>query len=174
MRKAIISTNLAKPAFKYSHLVKAGPNYYFSGMLAQDRQSGALVGDTVGAQAEKILENVQVLMQEFGLGFENLAIARIFLKNPPILILDEATSALDTETERAIQASLAELAEGRTTLVIAHRLSTVRQADLIVVLRDGEIIEQGAFDELLRRGGAFAALYHAQLAPVEGTGAGVR
>lgn len=78
MRQAIISTRLAKPAFKYSHLVKAGPHYYFSGLLAQDRQSGALVGDTVGAQADKILENAQVLMQEFGLGFEHLAIARIF------------------------------------------------------------------------------------------------
>ena len=78
MRKALISTNLAKPAFKYSHLVKAGPNFYFSGLLAQDRQTGALVGDTVGAQADKILENAQVLMREFGLGFEDLAIARIF------------------------------------------------------------------------------------------------
>lgn len=78
MRQALISTQLAKPAFKYSHLVKVGPHYYFSGLLAQDRQSGALVGDSVGAQAEKILENVQVLMQEFKLGFEHLAIARIF------------------------------------------------------------------------------------------------
>lgn len=78
MRKAIISSNLAKPAFKYSHLVKAGPHYYFSGLLAQDRQTGALVGATPGEQAGKILENVQVLMQEFRLGFEHLAIARIF------------------------------------------------------------------------------------------------
>jgi 2-iminobutanoate/2-iminopropanoate deaminase len=78
MRKAIISANLAQPAFKYSHLVKAGPHYYFSGLLAQDRQSGTLIGDGVGAQAEKILENAQVLMKEFGLDFEHLAIARIF------------------------------------------------------------------------------------------------
>lgn len=78
MRQALLSTHLAKPAFKYSHLVKAGPHYYFSGLLAQDRQSGALAGETVGAQAEKILENAQVLMQEFGLDFEHLAIARIF------------------------------------------------------------------------------------------------
>ena len=68
MRKALLSTQLAKPAFKYSHLVQAGPHYYFSGLLAQDRQSGALVGASVGAQADRILENVQVLMQEFGLG----------------------------------------------------------------------------------------------------------
>jgi len=78
MREALISQHLAKPAFKYSHLVKVGPHYYFSGLLAQDRQSGALVGNTVGAQADKILENLKVLMQEFGLGFEHLAIARIF------------------------------------------------------------------------------------------------
>jgi len=78
MRQATLSKNLAKPAFKYSHVVKVGPHYYFSGLLAQDRQSGALVGDTVGAQAAKILENAQVLMQEYGLGFEHLAIARIF------------------------------------------------------------------------------------------------
>jgi 2-iminobutanoate/2-iminopropanoate deaminase len=78
MRQAILSKHLAKPAFKYSHVVKVGPHYYMSGLLAQDRQTGALVGDTVGEQAAKILENVQVLMQEFGLGFEHLAIARIF------------------------------------------------------------------------------------------------
>ncbi|MGV3593052.1 MAG: RidA family protein [Gammaproteobacteria bacterium] len=77
-RQALISTQLAKPAFKYSHLVKVGPHYYFCGLLAQDRQSGALVGANPGEQADKILENVQVLMQEFGLGFEHLAIARIF------------------------------------------------------------------------------------------------
>ena len=78
MRKAQLSTQLAKPAFKYSHLVQAGPHYYFSGLLAQDRESGALIGTTAGVQAAKILENIQVLMQEFGLGFEHLAIARIF------------------------------------------------------------------------------------------------
>ncbi len=78
MRKTFISAKLAKPAFKYSPVVKAGPHYYFSGMLAQDRKSGALVGATVGEQADKILENVQVVMKEFGLGFEHLAIARIF------------------------------------------------------------------------------------------------
>jgi 2-iminobutanoate/2-iminopropanoate deaminase len=78
MREAFISRRLARPAFKYSHLVKAGPHYYFSGMMAQDRQSGALVGDTAGEQAEKILENLQVVMEEFELGFEHLCIARIY------------------------------------------------------------------------------------------------
>lgn len=78
MRQAHISSQLARPAFRYSHLVQAGPNYYFSGLLAQDRSSGALVGTTVGGQAATILENLQVLMREFDLGFEHLAMARIF------------------------------------------------------------------------------------------------
>ncbi len=78
MRKAQISQNLAKPAFKYSHVTQVGAHYYMSGLLAQDRQTGALMGDTAGDQAVKILENLQVLMNEFQLGFEHLAIARIF------------------------------------------------------------------------------------------------
>ncbi|BDA82710.1 multidrug ABC transporter ATP-binding protein [Aureimonas sp. SA4125] len=93
---------------------------------------------------------------------QRLSIARMFLKDPAVLILDEATSALDTETERAIQASLAELARGRTTLIIAHRLSTVRHADRIVVVADGRIVEEGSHTALLARGGAYARLVAAQ------------
>ncbi|CAH0340650.1 ABC transporter ATP-binding protein [Rhizobium sp. CECT 9324] len=93
---------------------------------------------------------------------QRLAIARMFLKNPPILILDEATSALDTETERAIQQSLSELSEGRTTLVIAHRLATIRDAARIVVVDQTGIAETGTHDELLSRRGAYARLYQAQ------------
>ncbi len=93
---------------------------------------------------------------------QRLAIARIFLKNPPILILDEATSALDTQTERAIQHSLAELSEGRTTLVIAHRLATVRDADRIVVVDESGIAEQGSHEELLAKRGIYETLHMAQ------------
>ncbi len=95
---------------------------------------------------------------------QRLSIARMFLKNPPILILDEATSALDTETEAAIQKSLAELSEGRTTLVIAHRLSTIRNADRIVVVNEHGIVEQGKHEELISAGGVYSRLHDVQAA----------
>ncbi len=93
---------------------------------------------------------------------QRLAIARTFLKNPPILILDEATSALDTETERLIQQSLDQLAENRTTLVIAHRLATIRDADRVVVVTKDGIAEEGTYQELLARDGVFARLHAIQ------------
>ncbi len=93
---------------------------------------------------------------------QRLAIARMFLKNPPILILDEATSALDTATEQIIQTSLAELAENRTTLIIAHRLATIRDADRVVVVTENGIEEQGTYDELVAYGGVFATLHNSQ------------
>ena len=93
---------------------------------------------------------------------QRIAIARAFLKNPPILILDEATSALDNMTEMQVQASLAELSAGRTTLVVAHRLSTVKNADRILVITDGEIAENGTHEELVEKGGLYAELYRYQ------------
>ncbi|KMO37595.1 multidrug ABC transporter ATP-binding protein [Methylobacterium variabile] len=93
---------------------------------------------------------------------QRLAIARVFLKNPPILILDEATSALDTQTEREIQQALNDLTRGRTTLVIAHRLATIRHADRIVVVSEGRILEQGSHDALVKADGAYRRLHAAQ------------
>jgi ATP-binding cassette, subfamily B, bacterial MsbA len=93
---------------------------------------------------------------------QRLAIARALLKDAPILILDEATSSLDTESEAAVQAALANLMQGRTVLVIAHRLSTVRRADRIAVMEDGRITELGSHEELIARGGTYSRLYHLQ------------
>ena len=95
---------------------------------------------------------------------QRLTIARAILRDAPILVLDEPTSALDVETEALVMEGIAQLTEGRTTFIIAHRLSTVRSADLILVLRDGVIAEQGGFAELLRQGGVFADLYNTQFA----------
>jgi ATP-binding cassette subfamily B protein/subfamily B ATP-binding cassette protein MsbA len=93
---------------------------------------------------------------------QRLAIARALLKDAPILILDEPTSALDVETEAALLQALERLMQGRTTFIIAHRLSTVRRADSILVLVDGQIVERGTHDQLLARGEHYARLYHLQ------------
>ena len=93
-----------------------------------------------------------------------LCIARIMLCLPPMLILDEATSSIDTRTEIKIQSAFAALMKGRTSFIVAHRLSTVREADLILVMKDGNIIEQGKHDELLKKGGFYAKLYNSQFA----------
>jgi len=91
-----------------------------------------------------------------------LTIARAVLANPPIMILDEATSSVDTRTEVLIQKAMDRLMHGRTSFVIAHRLSTIQNADLILVLRDGDIVEQGTHQELLDKKGFYAELYNSQ------------
>jgi len=152
--------------------------FLFSGTLRENISYGKL-----GASEEELLEAARrarleefIAAQPLGLDTivgergvklsggqkQRLAIARMFLKNPPILILDEATSALDTETEAAIQQSLAELSEGRTTLVIAHRLATIKHADRIVVVTEDGIAEQGRHEELLAVGGVYSRLHQAQ------------
>ena len=93
-----------------------------------------------------------------------LCISRLMLSTPPMLILDEATSSIDTRTERRIQKAFATLMRGRTSFVVAHRLSTVQESDLILVMRDGRVVEQGRHEELLARKGFYHTLYYSQFA----------
>ena len=93
-----------------------------------------------------------------------LCITRVMLCHPPMLILDEATSSIDTRTELKIQHAFAQLMEGRTSFIVAHRLSTIREADVILVMKDGHIVEQGTHDTLLAKNGFYAELYNSQFA----------
>jgi ATP-binding cassette subfamily B protein len=125
----------------------------------EEAARAAQIHDTIA----ELPEGYDTVVGERGFRFsggekQRIAIARTVLRNPPVLVLDEATSALDVQTERAVGEALDRLAEGRTTIVIAHRLSTVRDADQIVVLDQGEIAERGTHDELLAAGGRYAAL----------------
>jgi ATP-binding cassette subfamily B protein len=133
----------------------------------EDAARAAQIHDTIAG----LPDGYDTIVGERGFRFsggekQRIAIARTILRNPPVLVLDEATSALDVQTERAVEEALVRLAEGRTTIVIAHRLSTVRGADQIVVLDRGEIVERGTHSELLALGGRYAAMVERDEAPV--------
>jgi subfamily B ATP-binding cassette protein MsbA len=132
-----------------------------------ERLAGAIKAAHLNDVVAALPEGVNTMIGENGMRLsggqrQRVAIARAIYKDAPILILDEATSALDNESERAVQAALDALMAGRTTLVIAHRLSTVERADRIVVMEQGRIVESGRHDELLALGGVYANLYRLQ------------
>ena len=152
--------------------------FLFTGTIRENIEYGRLGASFEDIQAAAEKAHLKQFIEDLPDGYETqigerglklsggqkqrLAIARMFLKNPPILILDEATSALDTETEMIIQQSLTELAKNRTTLVIAHRLATIRNADRVIVVTKNGIEEDGTYEELVAANGVFANLHNIQ------------
>lgn len=153
-------------------------NFLFSGSVRENIMLGNPDSDDEAVIAAARAANAHDFIMELPLGYDTevgergvklsggqkqrVAIARVFLKDPPILILDEATSALDLESENLIQQSLSHLSQSRTTLIVAHRLSTITHADLIIVMKNGSIAERGTHEELMEMQGVYAQLYNIQ------------
>ncbi|MFD2672698.1 ABC transporter ATP-binding protein [Marinicrinis sediminis] len=153
-------------------------NILFSGSIKENILLGRPDATDEEVTAAAIAANAHRFITEFARGYETeigergvklsggqkqrLAIARVFLKNPQLIILDEATSALDLESEQQIQQSLERLTAGRTTLIVAHRLSTITHVDQVVLIENGRIVEQGSHEELMRRNGNYARLFNVQ------------
>ena len=135
---------------------------------AQEAVGGKAEVEAKVSDAAKILELDHLLERKpkalSGGQRQRVALARAILRDAPILLLDEATSALDAESEAKVQAALGEFAKARTTIIIAHRLSTVRTADRIIVIEDGRAVQDGSHDDLMASGGAYKALVELQLA----------
>ncbi len=154
-------------------------SYLFHGTIADNLRYAKPEATQQEVEAAARMANIHEAIESFADGYDTvvgergyrlsggekqrIAIARVLLKNPPVLILDEATSSLDTVSERVVQRALDEAREGRTTIAIAHRLSTIIDADRILVIRAGQIVEQGTHAELLALGGEYAALYEQQV-----------
>ena len=126
------------------------------------------IRDSIWEFIERLPQGLNTVLHEDSISQgqkQLLCITRVMLCRPPMLILDEATSSIDTRTELQVQAAFDKLMQGRTSFVVAHRLSTVRNASLILVMRDGRIVEQGRHEELLQKGGFYSALYNSQFQP---------
>ena len=145
-------------------------NLLYADPTADDEQLyAALDAAQVGALVRTLPDGLDTLVGDRGYRLsggekQRMAIARLLLKAPGVVVLDEATAHLDSESEAAVQRALASALVGRTSLVIAHRLSTVREADQILVVEDGRVVEHGRHDELLQRGGLYTELYRTQFA----------
>ncbi|WP_025680857.1 ABC transporter ATP-binding protein [Paenibacillus massiliensis] len=156
-------------------------HFLFSGSVHDNIRVGNPDADEEAVRAAARAANADIFIEQLPQGYDTeigergvklsggqkqrIAIARVFLKNPAVLILDEATSALDLEAEHQIQESLLRLSEGRTTIIVAHRLSTITHADRIIVIQEGRITEEGTNEELLQREGDYARLYNIQQLP---------
>ena len=157
--------------------------HLFTGTIADNIRYGKLDATDEQVRAAAKLANADTFIRHLPQGYDTvitgdggslsqgerqlLAIARAAVSDPPVLILDEATSSIDTRTEVRIQAAFARMMQGRTSFIVAHRLSTIREADVILVMKDGHIVEQGNHDELLAQGGFYAKLYNSQFEGVE-------
>ena len=157
--------------------------HLFSGTVRENIRYGNLDATDEEVEAAAALANADDFIRRLPQGYDTvitgdggslsqgerqlLAIARAAVSDPPVLILDEATSSIDTRTEVRIQAAFARMMQGRTSFIVAHRLSTIREADIILVMKDGHIVEQGSHDQLLAQGGFYAKLYNSQFEGVE-------
>ena len=175
--------DIRKDSLRRSLGIVLQDTHLFTGTVADNIRYGKLDATDEEVRAAARLANADTFIRHLPQGYDTvitgdggslsqgerqlLAIARAAVSDPPVLILDEATSSIDTRTEVRIQAAFARMMQGRTSFIVAHRLSTIREADVILVMKDGHIVEQGDHDTLLAQGGFYAKLYNSQFEGVE-------
>ena len=171
---------IKKDDLRHSLGIVLQDTHLFTGTVAENISFGKLDATKEEIEAAAKLANAHNFIMSLPNGYDTmltgdganlsqgqrqlLAIARAAIADPPVLILDEATSSIDTRTEKLVQEGMDKLMEGRTTFIVAHRLSTIREADVILVMKDGKVIEQGNHESLLEQGGFYRHLYESQFA----------